>query len=119
MVILRKPKFLKFFAFFFQISDIISDVIIKIVQILEFFFGHFVYNITKYNCTNYHYQHISIRIYTGGTMCPPPPPPRSTGRKKKPVVGRVNYNHITLNRRHIGKPKCNTIQNITSHCSGF
>ena len=33
-------------------------------------------------------KHIPNRIYTGGALCAPPP--RSTGRKKKPVVGRVN-----------------------------
>ena len=84
MVILRKPQFLQFFAFFFKISDIISDVITKIVQILEIFFGHFVYNITKYNCANYH---VKSTFLTGFIQAPPPP--RSTRRKKKPVVGRV------------------------------
>ena len=66
MVILRKPQFLQFFAFFFQICDIISDVITFIVRILEIFFGHFVYNITNYNCTNYHVKSIFLSGFIRG-----------------------------------------------------
>ena len=75
--------------FFSQISDIISDVITLIVRILKIFFDHFVYNITKYNCANYHVKSTFLTGFIqagggGGGHYVPPPPPRSTERKKSP-----------------------------------
>ena len=65
MVILRKPQFLQFFAFFFQMSDIISDVItfiVRILEILPFCLQHYKLKLYQLSCQN----HIPIRIYTGG-----------------------------------------------------
>ena len=63
---------------------------------MKFFFYHFVYNMTKYNCANYHVKTTFLTGFIqGGTMCPtPPPPPCSTGKKKKPVVGRVKLANL-------------------------
>ena len=72
MEILRKPQFLQFFALFFPISNIISDVITLIVRILEIIFGHFVYNMTKYTCTNYYVKSIFLSGFIqGGHYVPP------------------------------------------------
>ena len=56
------------------------------------FFGHFVYNMTNYNCTKYH--HLKRIILSGfmqrDTLCPPPV--AREGNSKKPVAGRIKKN---------------------------
>ena len=82
-LILEKKHILAVFRTFFQKINIISDVIIPIAAILNFFFYQFFCDITKYDCAKFHVKSIFVSGFmqgggTGGgegeregTMCSP------------------------------------------------
>ena len=74
------------FARFWQILHIICDVINFIATILKFFFGHFVYNMTRYYCAKFYIKSIFLSGFMQGAQCAP----RGFIRPKKPGATRGN-----------------------------
>ena len=69
-----KSPFFQIFARFWPILHIICDVINFIATILKFFFGHFVYNMTRYYCAKFYIKSIFLSGFMhGGHNVPPPP----------------------------------------------